>query len=519
MKLRYMVLMLLLFVPSFAGAGETIPAASCSKAHVQSAVTSAQTGDTVTIPAGDCDWGATYVTIDGKVISVVGAGIDVTNLTCSSMCFWIGGVTPMYPTSSDISYLTTIGPHANAAFVLSGEGWRIHHVKSKSGNVGTLAWAAWAQVGRDGTTSTLSTGLLDHMQFVDTVVVSGVADTLYTGSALWATSLGLGDVNAVYIEDSVSTFQGEPDALDCNYGGRVVHRFNEVIDSSVDVHSLQSVQRACRRWEFYYDKFTHTKAPGSGYFMWPRGGTGVIFKNSVDNGYGSQAIYFDNVRSMTNARTDHNFYCTDPQPSGADPAICSTTPSYDLTHMAYCDGGTTPGSVSGWDGSGSGGYPCRDQIGMGGDVSQWTVGNPYPNQTPMPAYIWNNTIASASDDTVTIINGASSFIQANRDYYSTNGASCTAGGSCTSGVGTGTTLPTSCTTNTGFWKTNEGSWNQSASNPQGVQASGADGVLYKCTATDTWTLYYTPYTYPHPLQGGVVGNGALLRGAKGVGLF
>jgi hypothetical protein len=26
--------------------------------------------------------------------------------------------------------------------------------------------------------------------------------------------------------------------------------------------------------------------------------------------------------------------------------------------------------------------------------------------------------------------------------------------------------------------------------------------LYVATATDTWTLYYTPYTYPHPLAGG-----------------
>jgi hypothetical protein len=25
------------------------------------------------------------------------------------------------------------------------------------------------------------------------------------------------------------------------------------------------------------------------------------------------------------------------------------------------------------------------------------------------------------------------------------------------------------------------------------------GALYKCTATNTWTSYYTPYTYPHPL--------------------
>jgi len=28
-----------------------------------------------------------------------------------------------------------------------------------------------------------------------------------------------------------------------------------------------------------------------------------------------------------------------------------------------------------------------------------------------------------------------------------------------------------------------------------------NGTLYKCTATNTWTAYYAPYAYPHPLQG------------------
>ena len=31
---------------------------------------------------------------------------------------------------------------------------------------------------------------------------------------------------------------------------------------------------------------------------------------------------------------------------------------------------------------------------------------------------------------------------------------------------------------------------------------GTQGELFKCTATNTWTIYYTPYTYPHPLDSG-----------------
>lgn len=28
------------------------------------------------------------------------------------------------------------------------------------------------------------------------------------------------------------------------------------------------------------------------------------------------------------------------------------------------------------------------------------------------------------------------------------------------------------------------------------------GTLYQCTAKNTWTRYYQPYSYPHPLQTG-----------------
>jgi hypothetical protein len=82
-------------------------------------------------------------------------------------------------------------------------------------------------------------------------------------------------------------------------------------------------------------------------------------------------------------------------------------------------------------------------------------------------------------------------ILVNRDFYthapSFNG---------TEGIGEGTlaSRPASCTTGVAYWATDEGDWN--SNNP------GPDGQLYKCTATNTWSLYYTPYTYPHPLQTG-----------------
>jgi len=58
------------------------------------------------------------------------------------------------------------------------------------------------------------------------------------------------------------------------------------------------------------------------------------------------------------------------------------------------------------------------------------------------------------------------------------------------GTGTGTLAarPATCTTGVGYFATDQGSWN----------SSGSDGLFYKCTSTNTWTLAYTPYAYPHP---------------------
>lgn len=173
---------------------------------------------------------------------------------------------------------------------------------------------------------------------------------------------------------------------------------------------------------------------------------------------------------------------------------------------------------SGWDGNTNAyGYPALDQPGRGnGDllsgnfpskVNSTTGTVAWPNQAFEPMYFWNNVgdFVPGWSGMVVLNRAGEDLIQSDRDYYLPASGIQTSPSSPfdgTSGVGWGTLAnrPATCTTGVAYFATDQGSWNTSSSNPHGVQQNGSDGVLYVATSTDTWTLYYTPYTYPHPLR-------------------
>ena len=107
-----------------------------------------------------------------------------------------------------------------------------------------------------------------------------------------------------------------------------------------------------------------------------------------------------------------------------------------------------------------------------------------------PVYAFMNTLVGTTPDT--IARPCSRLI--NRDMYVDN-ASFT--GATGTGFGLHSARPATCTAGPG------GSYGASPTGSYGVAYWETDtNSLFVCTATNTWTFVYTPYTYPHPLDGG-----------------
>lgn len=355
--------------------GQNVYAATASYADVQTAVTAANVGDVVIVPAGEATW-TSYITLS-KAISVVGNGTTLTPSSPNATLFVIAS------DSAGVGHFTC---GTGNVVITSGQGWRVHHLTFVD-----TAFEIGVQV--NGQSKTVHPyGLIDHCTFTNMrVVVYAYAQTgaaALDGQTHWSSTLGLGTADAVYVEDCTFTNDTFGNVMDSNYGGRYVFRHNTVTDAYLEAHSVQGHHRSCRKWEIYENTIAQVNETINTP-MFLRGGTGVVFNNTVTGTFNSP-IAFDCVRAFT-----------DPIP-GSEPGLCD---------------GDSP-----WDGNlDQYGYWARDQIGRSTDVSVWPAAAPYPAQALDAAYVWNNTI-NAEPLGVYVAESSQNLIQANRDYYVNAGA-------------------------------------------------------------------------------------------------
>ena len=477
----------------FSAEAQTINAASCSSTDVQTALNSVTASTTtVNIPAGTCTWTAQVsltVPSGSTTLSILGAG-SLTTTGGGDVTVIVDG----YASSNPPLVVTTAA--ASSFFRIAG----ITFEGGNDGGAGNTKWSGMLSLGGN------SQGVrLDHSHFNATTysvvengagvtvggAIFGVGDHnifdgnvagvnnavhvdqsgLYSGAGFgdesWANETSLGSSDFFFLEDN--TFNNSF-ANDCTIGGRFVIRHNTLNSITLQTHPTGGGQRnrGCRAWEIYSNTFSGSGSTPVTNAIWISSGTGVVWGNSAPTGY-------TNFISGHDMRINNTTYTQLPTPNG----------------WGYC-GTAQTGTDSGWDENvNPGGYACLDQLGRGkGDLLTGNFPNTvdsvtgtitWPNQALEPIYEWQDTWAQVPGYPLGAIwSQADTAATANRDYYqyttSFNG---------TSGTGSGllAARPATCTKNVAYWATDT-------------------TTLYQCSSTNTWTAYYTPYTYPHPLTQG-----------------
>jgi len=177
------------------------------------------------------------------------------------------------------------------------------------------------------------------------------------------------------------------------------------------------------------------------------------------------------------------------------PSSCLTANTSDAITYMYASDFGPKGNLTFNTGDGYEIYKllvALDQPGRGkGDLI--TDQNPvatgsWPHQALEPVYAWGNSYSGSRQ---LDLGSRYPTLQENRDFYNQKTPF---DGSAGVGVGPLASRPKTCTPGVAYWATDQGEWDGTHQGP--------DGQLYVCTQRDTWSLYYKPYAYPHPLVRG-----------------
>jgi hypothetical protein len=353
MKSLINILTTIIFVCAFVSSisANIIQASSCSQSDVQFAINSAQDGDTVLVPAGECIWDS-EVSILNKTITLIGSGSGIggTKINYGGSNHTLLEIDPGTKTGKvEITGFWFYGGESDywsgTAISFGGpKGWknlRIHHNVFENNK-------QWTIVGNAGTH-----GLIDQNTFIGSahgIIFYG------NGAEDWEEPLTLGSAEFFFVEDNFfdwDDWYGVTGAacMDMNKGGRVVFRHNTIKYGFWETHDrARSGLVSANAYEIYNNNFWTNTTKWKGLDV--SAGTGVIWGNNFTGGGTWETDWTIPIGAM-----DYK--------------------SFDPRSLSLCDG-TDPVDQNV---PGEAGWRCQYQIGTQGEG---------PTAYSYPLFLWSN---------------------------------------------------------------------------------------------------------------------------------
>lgn len=504
------------------------------QASVQSCVTQATRGDTITISAGTATWAAPVVST--KALTIQGAGATSGNAITSGLItggytnqiamikFTLGDgdsatttrITGLYLNCKDAGGSTSA--YYSPGLHIIGNQTTINNVRIDNNyfyNSRRTTGDGWTMILRyylkgvvDNNTIMPPAGTDSGIHVSGKVLDIGIPDRWATTSGPYA-SWNNGSEYNIFIEDNTIYSKSGSQILSAGNGGSFVARYNDIDYSGStsswyytnDTHGKQTTRySAAFGAELYGNKIIHSSSASSYEFGEYRGGKHKVFYNYVDTTtlgtINIWAAYPDTYDYSGGFSVLNLSVC--PTGDYATYKVCDYIGNHQLPNGHFWNNRygstllkyeTRRGSPWSTSTSSCGPYPCADKDYMNNRSPLDTV------ETVKDTHFWIDnvtwTAATVTNDTT------HGYVY--KTYTVSNGTYANDG---TSGVGCGTLAnrPATCTVGVGYWATNQSCTTVPSSLYGRNHTDTIQGTLYTCTATNTWTATYTPYEYPHPLR-------------------
>jgi hypothetical protein len=378
-------------------------------ASVQALHNAAQTGDTITLPAGTFTW-STPVSFT-KAVKVQGAGTGQTVIYDNvpktgggnSMVLWT--FTVAAGKSIRVTGFTVRGMAQDTqnynkgtlAFFGRSHAVRVDHVNfilcgSSAIHFGGDLWGVVDHCTHDGS---------NFKQFVSVDHGNWNNDPAGWGDGSYEDTLHLGTERAVYIEDCICLNETTAGVVDGTRGGRFVFRHNTVKNAFIGMHGTEGFRgRGMRSYEIYQNRFLN---PNAIIFtgILARSGTGVIWGNRFSGGAGQTG--YKNGMMFTVYRS---FTCG---------GVNEAPPWGNANGTNPWDGNTLPNGYPALDQVGHG--TCQDQIRGNNPVNMRTGTPAWPTQALEPVYEWNNSWTPVPQNPGNKVTTQCDIVQIGRDVF------------------------------------------------------------------------------------------------------